>query len=380
MVDIDSNYMRMALWEAKKGKGKTSPNPCVGALVVKNGKIAGKGYHKKAGTPHAEIHALKAAGRKAKGATLYVTLEPCNHTGRTPPCTEAILRAGISHVVIGMRDPNPQVAGGGAEHLAAQGLKVVSGVMEQECREINLPFIKYTATGLPWVTMKAGMSIDGRIAALPGQATMITGKQSLQHVHALRNQVDAILVGIGTALADDPSLTTRLQGPVSGRNPLRVVLDAELRLPASAKMLQQDPSVGTWIFCARGADKKRRNQLEKTGAVVKTVPVAYGNALDLKAVLAVLGQSRVTSLLVEGGSRVHGSFLESGLVDRLLLFVAPKFLGEHGVPLATFPGKRDKDDLPRLEIIKTRRYGEDVLLEGRFFNKNIKENTDDRSG
>jgi len=369
VVDIDSNYMRMALWEAKKGMGKTSPNPCVGALVVKNGKIAGKGYHKKAGSPHAEIHALQAAGRKAKGGTLYVTLEPCNHTGLTPPCTEAVLRAGISHVVIGMRDPNPQVVGGGAEYLAAQGLKVISGVMEQECRAINLPFIKYSATGLPWVTMKAGMSIDGRIAALPGQATRITGKQSLQRVHALRNRVDAILVGIGTALADDPSLNSRLQGPLSKRDPLRVVLDAELRLPAAAKMLQQDSSAQTWIFCARGADKKRRKQLEETGAVVKTVPVAYGDKLDLKAVLTLLGQARVTSLLVEGGSRVHGSFLESGLVDSLLLFVAPKFLGEQGVPLATFSGKKKMNDLPQFKIIKTRRYGDDVLLEGRFFNK-----------
>ena len=368
MVDTDRNYMRLALQEAKKGVGRTSPNPSVGAVIVKKGIVVGKGYHKKAGTPHAEIHALQDAGRKAEDATLYVTLEPCNHTGRTPPCTEAVLRAGISSVVIGMLDPNPKVAGGGADYLTAQGIKVFSGVLEQECREINLPFIKHSATGQPWVTLKAGMSADGRIAALSGQATMITGKQSLRRVHVLRNQTDAILIGIGTALVDDPSLTTRLHGSASGRDPLRLVLDAELRLPASAKMLQQESSAETWIFCARGVDKKRRSRLEASGAVIKTVPVTSKGKLDLKAVLTALGQSQVTSLLVEGGSKVHGSFLEAGLVDHLLLFIAPQFIGEQGVPLITFSSKRKKKDLPQFKIMKTSRYGEDVLLEGRFFN------------
>jgi diaminohydroxyphosphoribosylaminopyrimidine deaminase/5-amino-6-(5-phosphoribosylamino)uracil reductase len=368
VIDIDSNYMRLALQEAKKGMGRTSPNPCVGAVVVKNNKVAGRGYHKKAGTPHAEIHALQAAGRKAKDATLYVTLEPCNHTGRTPPCVEAVLRAGISRVVIGMLDPNPGVAGGGARYLSSHGLTVSSGILEMECREINLPFIKHSTTGNPWVIMKAGMSIDGRIAALPGQSTRITGKQSWRRVHVLRNQVDAILVGINTALTDDPSLAARLHGSAGGRDPLRVVLDAELRLPAAATMLQQDSAAQTWIFCTRGADRKRRSRLAAAGAVIKTVPLACRGELDLKALLAVLGQAGITSLLVEGGSRVHGSFLESGLVDQLLLFVAPTFIGGQGVPLATFSAKKKANRLPQFKLIKTRRYGEDVLLEGRFFN------------
>jgi len=369
VVDIDSNYMRMALWEAKKGSGRTSPNPCVGALVVKNGRIVGKGYHQKAGSPHAEVNALKDAGRKAKGATLYVTLEPCNHTGRTPPCTEAVLQAGIAHVVIGMADPNPQVAGGGAAYLASRGVSVISGVLEQECREINLPFIKHSATGLPWVVLKAGMSIDGRIAALPGQATMITGKQSRHRVHVLRNQVDAILVGIGTALTDDPSLTTRLHGSGQGHDPLRVILDADLQLPVGAKLLQQDSAARTWIFCRRGAEKKKRQQLEAAGAAIKTVPVTAKGFLDLRVVLSLLGEAQITSIMVEGGSRVHGSFLDAGLVDQLLLFVAPRFLGEQGVPLATFPGMKKSKKLPQFKIIRTRRYGEDILLEGRFFRK-----------
>ena len=267
VVDIDRNYMRLALQEAKKGIWKTSPNPCVGAVVVKNNKVVGRGYHKRAGTPHAEIHALREAGKRAKDATIYVTLEPCNHTGRTPPCTEAILSAGITRVVIGMLDPNPGVAGGGAKILAAKKIEVLSSVLENECREINLPFIKHTTTGLPWVIMKAGMSIDGRIAAGPGQSTQITGKDSLRRVHALRNQVDAILVGIGTALIDDPSLTTRL--PRRGRDPHRVILDAELRLPVSAKMLKQDSSAGTWIFCGRGAEKKSATNLKKPVQLLK---------------------------------------------------------------------------------------------------------------
>jgi diaminohydroxyphosphoribosylaminopyrimidine deaminase/5-amino-6-(5-phosphoribosylamino)uracil reductase len=369
VADIDSNYMRMALWEARKGIGRTSPNPCVGALVVKNGKIIGKGYHKRAGTPHAEIHALQAAGKKARGGTLYVTLEPCNHTGRTGPCTEAILRSGIVHVVIGMRDPNPRVAGGGAEYLSSRGLTVVTGVLEQECRAINLPFIKHSATGFPWVILKAGMSIDGRIAALPGQSTMITGKQSLQRVHVLRDQVDAILIGLGTVLADDPSLTTRLPGTRQGRDPLRVILDAQLQLSGSSRIVQQDSASPTWVFCGNGADKQKRAQLEAAGAVIKTVPVDPAGFLDLSVVLRVLGEASVTSIMVEGGSKVHGSFLEAGLVDQLLLFVAPKFLGEQGVPLATFPGRKKEHDPVQFKIIKTRRYGEDILLEGRFFNK-----------
>ena len=350
MVDIDRNYMRLALREAKKGIGRTSPNPCVGAVVVKNNKVIGMGYHKQAGTPHAEIHALQQAGKKAKGATLYVTLEPCNHTGRTPPCTEAVFRTGISRVVIGMLDPNPGVAGGGAETLASKKITVSSGILEKECREINLPFIKHSTTVLPWVILKAGMSIDGRIAAASGQSTRITGQKSLQRVHALRNQVDAILVGIGTAQVDDPSLTTRLYGRGPGRDPLRLVLDAKLNLPLSAKMIQQKSSAQTWIFCGRLADRKKRNKLEKAGAVIKTVPVSKGE-LNLEAVLAELGKAQITSVLVEGGSKVHGSFLQANLADQILLFVAPIFLGDKGVPLASFSGKKKVKLLSLMAII-----------------------------
>ena len=366
MVDIDRNYMRLALREAKKGIGRTSPNPCVGAVVVKNNKVIGKGYHKRAGTAHAEVHALREAGQRAKGATLYVTLEPCNHTGRTPPCTEAVFRAGISRVVIGMLDPNTGVAGGGAETLASKKIAVTSGILEEECREINLPFIKHSTKGLPGVILKAGMSIDGRIAAAPGQSTRITGQKSLQRVHAIRNQVDAILVGAGTVQVDDPSLTTRFHGRGSGRDPLRLVLDAQLNLPVSAKMIQNESSAQTWIFCGRSADRKKRSELEKAGAVIKTVPVSKG-VLNLKVVLAELGKAQITSVLVEGGSKVHGSFLQANLADQILLFVAPIFLGDLGVPLASFSGKKKVKLLSKLKIMSTRRYGDDVFIDGRFF-------------
>ena len=369
MVEVDRNFMRQALREAKKGIGKTSPNPCVGAVIVKNNKVVGKGYHKQAGTEHAEIHALKEAGKKAKKATLYVTLEPCNHTGRTPPCTEAVLRAGISRVVIGMLDPNPGVTGGGAETLASKGVAISSGILENECREIILPFIKHTTTGLPWVIMKAGMSLDGRIAAAAGQSTRITGQESLRRVHGLRNQVDAILVGIGTALVDDPSLTTRLHGQVSGRDPLRVVLDAYLRLPETATIMQLESPAQTWIFCARGADKNKRSKLQEAGIIVKTVPVSSQGKLDLQAVLTELGGNQITTVLVEGGSKVHGSFLQANLVDQILLFVAPVFLGDQGVPLASFTGKIKRNVMSQLKIIGTRRYGEDLFIDGRFNQK-----------
>ena len=242
MGDTDRHFMKLALQEARKGLGRTSPNPSVGAVVVRNGTIVGKGYHKKAGLPHAEPNALQDAGNKAEGSTIYVTLEPCNHAGRTPPCTRAILEAGIQRVVIGMADPNPKVTGSGADFLAAQGVAVTSGVLEYECCELNRPFIKHATTGLPWVIMKAGTSMDGRIAAGIGRQTAITGTESLHQVHLLRDRVDAILIGVETAITDDPSLTTRLGGRRPGRDPERIILDTNLRLLPAAKMLSTAPS------------------------------------------------------------------------------------------------------------------------------------------
>jgi diaminohydroxyphosphoribosylaminopyrimidine deaminase/5-amino-6-(5-phosphoribosylamino)uracil reductase len=360
--------MHLALTEAKKGIGRTSPNPSVGAVVVRNGKVVGKGYHKMAGTPHAEVHALRNAGSKARNSILYVTLEPCNHTGRTPPCTEAILQAGVKRVVIGMPDPNPQVSGGGGEYLASRGVSVVTGILQEKCQEINLPFIKHATTGLPWVMLKAGMSMDGRIAAQAGQANQITNEQSRNQVHKLRDQVDAILIGLETALVDDPSLTTRLPGRKKGRDPLRVILDSGLRFSPKAKLLQQESGAQTWIFCGPGAHQKKRDQLEKAGAIIKPVPLRATGKLDLKSVLTELGRSQLNSVLVEGGSRIHGSFLQERLVDQILLFVAPVFLGQQGVPLVNFSEQDSKFDISKFNIVRTRRLGTDIMIEGRFLN------------
>lgn len=360
----DRAWMQLAIREARKGLGRTSPNPCVGAVVVKNNKLIATGFHQKAGTPHAEVHALRAAGAKAKGATIYVTLEPCNHTGRTPPCTQAILASGIKRVVVGMLDPNPLVAGGGCKTLEAQGVAVTQGVLAEECRSLNRPFIKHITTGLPWVIMKAGMSLDGRLALGTGQCGWITNEQSRRQVHGLRDRVDAILIGSGTALIDDPSLTTRLPSSRRGRDPLRVILDTALRLPTTAKMLKQESAAETWIFCGPDADAKRAAALVKAGAVLKQVRLDGAGQLDLDAVLCELGRAQLTSVLVEGGSRVHGAFLRANLVDEVNIYVAPIFIGGDGVPLIDTLGLQTIGDAPRFSTTRVRRLGSDLLIEG----------------
>ncbi|MGE4558815.1 MAG: bifunctional diaminohydroxyphosphoribosylaminopyrimidine deaminase/5-amino-6-(5-phosphoribosylamino)uracil reductase RibD [Desulfobulbus sp.] len=326
-------YMRLALDQAQKGVGRTTPNPAVGAVIVRHGEVVGRGFHKKAGTPHAEVNAIHDAGEAAKEGTIYVTLEPCNHTGRTPPCTRAILQAGLARVVIGAMDPNPKVVGGGADFLRGQGLEVVCGVLEEECRDLIRPFIKHSRTGLPWVIMKAGLSLDGRIAFHQGQGGAITGSATNRLVHQLRDQVDAILIGIGTAITDDPSLTTRLEEKDDARDPLRIVLDSQLRLSPKARMLTQRSAAPTWIFCGPKAAIEREQALIQAGAVVHRLPPTADGRPDLNKFLTFLGKHQLTSLLVEGGATVHGAFWGQGLVDELRLFYAPYFIGDQGVPL-----------------------------------------------
>jgi diaminohydroxyphosphoribosylaminopyrimidine deaminase/5-amino-6-(5-phosphoribosylamino)uracil reductase len=293
-----------------------------------------------------------------------VTLEPCNHTGKTPPCTQAILASGIKRVVVGMLDPNPLVAGGGCQTLAAQGLEVTQGVLAEECYSLNRPFSKHITTGLPWVIMKAGMSLDGRLALASGQCSWITNEQSRRQVHRLRDRVDAILIGSETALCDDPALTTRVVAGRRGRDPLRVILDTALRLPPTAKMLQQASSAPTWIFCGPDADVKRAEPLIGAGAVIKQVRLDDAGQLDLGAVLCELGRAQLTSVLVEGGSRVHTAFLRANLVDEVNIFMAPIFIGNDGVPLVDSLGLQQIAEAPRFSTTKVRRFGNDVLIEG----------------
>ncbi|MBU0910241.1 MAG: bifunctional diaminohydroxyphosphoribosylaminopyrimidine deaminase/5-amino-6-(5-phosphoribosylamino)uracil reductase RibD [Proteobacteria bacterium] len=357
--------MRMALREARKGLGRTSPNPAVGSVVVQDGRVIGRGYHKKAGTPHAEIHALQEAGENARGATIYVTLEPCNHTGRTPPCTRAILASGIKRVVVGMIDPNPLVAGSGCAFLQSNGIEVRTEVLVDECRELNYPFIKHITSGLPWVIMKAGCSLDGRIAAANGQSSWITCAKSRAEVHRIRNRVDAILIGAGTALVDDPSLTTRLKGK-KGKDPLRVVLDGKLRLAPGAKMLRQQSTAPTWIFCSQQADPAKADALEKAGAKIIRIDSGRDGCLDLLQVLRFLGAAQINSLLVEGGSQVHGSFLRAGLVDQVCLFLAPLFLGGDAVPVIDSLNLAGVQEAKRFVTRRIRRFDDDVLIDGLF--------------
>lgn len=364
MDSSDIHFMGLALKEARKGLGRTSPNPCVGAVVVKDGVVVGKGYHHKAGELHAEPNALRDAGGRGLGATLYVTLEPCNHTGRTPPCTEAIRRAGIARVVIGMTDPNPLVTGGGVHFLQSHGIAVTAGILEEECRDINRPFIKYITTGQPWVIMKAGMSLDGRIAAAPNRRTMITGDQSRRMVHKLREQTDAILIGVETALVDNPLLAARTGKGGSGKDPERIVLDTHLRLSPNAKMLRQESSASTWIFCGPAGDVNRERELLNAGAKVIRVPLEEENSLDLMEVLAELGKKQMTSVLVEGGGRVHGAFLKRNLVDEVCLFIAPLFLGSAGVAVVDADGLCFEAENIRLIGMRTRRLGDDIMVQG----------------
>lgn len=365
MADRDAAFMKRALREAVKGRGRTSPNPLVGAVIVKNGRVVGRGYHKKAGTPHAEVNAIQDAGAEARGATIYVTLEPCNHQGRTPPCTEAILRAGLRRVVIGMPDPNPQVAGGGSRYLTTCGLEVCSGILDAECRRINRPFVKLVTTGRPWVIMKAALSLDGRIAVASGQPGWISNEKSRRYTHRMRGQVDGILIGIGTALADDPSLTTRLPGP-KRRDPVRIVLDVNLRLPTHARMLGLDSKAETLVFCGPCAAPAKMKSLRQAGAVPIVTPLDTNGRIDLKEVLLELGRRHISSLLVEGGSLVHSSFLAQGLVDQLNLFYGPFFIGGDGVPVAGEFGLQGVEQARRLKEITTRRFDNDLMIEGYF--------------
>lgn len=360
----DLHCMALALAEAEKGKGRTSPNPAVGAVIVREGVVVGRGYHRKAGTPHAEVNAIADAGIASRGATLYVTLEPCNHTGRTPPCTEAILAAGIARVVIGMADPNPEVAGGGAAFLTEQGIEVCSGVLEEQCRRLNRPFIKRVTTGRPWVIMKAGLSLDGRISLRPGEGVPLTGPATAERVHCLRNEVDGILIGIGTALSDNPSLTTRLKGVADTRDPLRIILDSRLRLPAESQMLHQGSAAETWIFCAISASEEREEHLTRCGAKIIRVATGKDGHLDLDEVLGVLAQGGVTSLLVEGGGAIHGAFWRHQLVDEVVLYYAPFFIGDGGMPLMSGFSLGNRANAVSLTEIAVRQLGQDILVNG----------------
>ncbi len=361
---MHERFMRAALRLALKGAGLTSPNPAVGAVLVKDDRIISKGYHRKAGLPHAEAEALIASREAVSGSTLYVTLEPCCHWGRTPPCTDAVIRAGIRKVVIGIKDPNPKVAGKGIRALRSAGIDVVCGVLESECREINAAYIKYITRKLPFVTLKLASSLDGRIATPKGESKWITGRESRAFVHRLRSLSDAVMVGSGTVLKDDPLLTVR---SARGKNPRRVVLDSSFRIPLDAKVLRrEDPDKGPPIIFTTGAASRAKiEKAIKTGVQV-IITSAAGQGVDIKRVLKELGKLGITSLFVEGGGRVAASLLKAKAVDGLVLFLSPVFLGADSVPSIGPLELKALKASPKLKKISTRSIGDDIIIEGSF--------------
>ena len=327
---LDDGYMRRALELAAGGAGYVSPNPLVGCVIVRDGRIVGEGFHQRFGTPHAERHALHDAGNLAQGATLYVTLEPCCHTGKTPPCVDAVIAAGIERVVVAMRDPNPLVAGGGLARLREAGISVTLGVHEFEARQLNESFIKHVVTRTPFVTLKCAITLDGKIATRSGASRWITGPGARAHVHALRHATDAILVGIGTVMQDDPLLTTRLPNK-RGANPLRVIVDSHLRLPLTAKVATVSPDCRTLVATTHRARKSNHLRLKKRGVEIVCLPSYDDGRVDLAALWHHLGDQGIASVLVEGGATLSASLLTRRLVDKVQFFIAPKIIGGDGL-------------------------------------------------
>jgi diaminohydroxyphosphoribosylaminopyrimidine deaminase/5-amino-6-(5-phosphoribosylamino)uracil reductase len=323
----DEKWMGMAL--ERGAQGSPSPNPHVGAVVVKGAQAVGVGHHDRAGDVHAEVAALREAADKAKGGTLYVTLEPCNHVGRTPPCTDSILAAKIARVVVGCRDPNPHVEGRGIEKLRAAGVGVDIGCRETEAQRLIAPWSKFVTTGIPFVVLKLGLSLDGRIASRTGASKWVTGPEARARVHLLRSQHDAVLIGIGTALADDPRLTVR---DAPGHSPLRVVFDTKLRLPVASRLVQTAREAPTWVICTTDAPSSNEEALIERGVEVLRAPPSAEGRIDPVGGLKMLSARGIVTVMVEGGAELAGSLLAAAVIDELHCFIAPILLGPRGRP------------------------------------------------
>jgi diaminohydroxyphosphoribosylaminopyrimidine deaminase/5-amino-6-(5-phosphoribosylamino)uracil reductase len=367
MKSDDEKYMRMALRLAGKAEGRTSPNPMVGAVVVKAGRVISRGYHRKAGAAHAEAIALRKAGRKAKGATLYVTLEPCSHTDkRTPPCTPMVLQSGIKRIVIAMIDPNPLVAGRGIKTLKKAGLDVVTGVLEEDAKRLNEAFIKYITTGMPFVTLKIAQTLDGKIATASGESKWITGEKARKEGHRLRAVNDAILVGINTVLQDDPSLTARIP---EGRDPIRVIVDTRLRIPLNARVITQRSSAKTYIATLDTMPKDKLVKLLDTGTEIFLARGRKGR-VNMQYLMKMLGSFGVTSVLIEGGAEVNASALKSGIVDKVVMFIAPVIMaGADSLSCIGGSSPAKLSRAVRLSDVTSQRIGKDLMIEGYIVKK-----------
>ncbi|HPK00135.1 MAG TPA: bifunctional diaminohydroxyphosphoribosylaminopyrimidine deaminase/5-amino-6-(5-phosphoribosylamino)uracil reductase RibD, partial [Candidatus Hydrogenedentes bacterium] len=340
---------------AARGRGRTSPNPMVGCVIVRDGAVIGEGYHARAGEPHAEVLAVEAAQGDLTGATVYVSLEPCSHVGRTPPCADLLLEKRPARIVVAMSDPNPRVSGEGIRRLRQAGLEVDVGVLEDEARALNEAFVKYITTGMPFVICKAAMTLDGKIATHTGHSRWVTSEESRRRVHELRSCVDAILVGSRTVMLDDPSLTTRLESG-EGRDPIRIILDADDYLDEKRRVFEVESPAPTWVVLPedRGCDRADEVLHVRRG----------GDGFDLRHLMALLGEREITSVLIEGGGTTHASAFEAGIVDKVMFFVAPKIIGgRDAITAVEGEGVATMDEAVLLERMTAERVGDDLLIE-----------------
>lgn len=363
--DSDTKYMALAISLAKRAEGMTSPNPLVGAVLVKKGKIIGKGYHKMAGLPHAEILAIDDAensGFDVSDATLYVTLEPCCHTQkRTPPCVDFIIKRGISSVVIGCHDANPKVSGKSVTLLRKAGIRIGSGVLEEKCKEINEAYFKYITTGIPFIILKLAASLDGKIATFTGDSKWIGSEAQRKVAHKLRNKVDAIMVGIETVLRDDPELTVRL-GNKQKHQPIPIILDSKLRIPLDSRLLRIHRS--PLIVTASRSNHKKISEVERIGARILIVDKDENGQIDLEKLVKKLRELDITSVLIEGGARVAASAIRKGIVDKIVFFYAPKIIGEEGISMLGKLKITKVADAIQIKRIKAKSLGDEIVLEG----------------
>lgn len=347
--------MELAIRLAEKGRGLTSPNPMVGCIIVKRGRIVGRGWHKKAGTEHAEVLAISEAGKKAANSTMYVNLEPCSHWGRTPPCTEKIVEAGVREVIIGMKDPNPLVDG--FRELKFRGLKTKIGILEKEAKKLNEAYFKYIKNKRPFVIVKVAMSLDGRIATSTGSSKYITSREARTYVHGLRSEVDAVMVGLNTVLRDNPELTPRL---VKGKDPMKIVVDSKLRIPKGCNLMKEPAKL--IIAATNKAPKSGIKRLQHKGATV-IIAKSKNGMVDLEDLMKQLGKHEITSVMIEGGSQLNSSAIKAGVVDKVLIFTAPKLIG-NGIGAIGSLGIKKISNAIDIKNPVCRRIGNDMMVEG----------------
>lgn len=361
----DYQYMQRAYELAKMGVGKVNPNPLVGAVIVRDDKIIGEGYHEFYGGPHAEVNAFRSASENVEGATMYVSLEPCSHYGKTPPCAEAIVKNKIKRVVIGMLDPNPLVAGKGVQLLEANGIEVAYAYLGEELKELNRVFLKFIKNKMPYVVMKTAMTLDGKIASCTGDSRWVSNADSRRRVHELRNELSAIMIGVGTVIADDPILTTRLEGEAS-RNPIRIVLDTNARIPLEAKILNSADEAKTILVVTENAASEKLKEVEALGNVVLKVKLSNGR-VDLKDLMLKLGEEGIDGILLEGGAMLNFAALQAGVVDEVMSFIAPKLIGgqDAKTPVGGVGIEKMKDAI-ELSDLRINQIGNDLMLVGKI--------------